>query len=96
MSHCWFIEPREPIVARDGRSAAAIDEGAEIRLPLPSTMAGMVRACFVQDTTKVDPEELLGIRIRGGPWFGHRKDDGSFQAYVPAPEEARVGDKGMI
>jgi len=91
MTNHWFIEPREPIVVREGRSAAALDEEAPRTLPLPSALAGLVRTCFVQDTLKVDPEALLRIRIADGPWFG-RWNDLTFEAFVVAPHDA-IGRK---
>lgn len=96
MSHRWFIEPREPIVVREGRSAGALEDHSEVLLPLPNTIAGLVRACFVEDTTRVDPDELLGIRIDDGPWFGCWNGVDSFDAYVPAPDDAVCGVFGGV
>lgn len=91
----WFIEPRDPLVVRDGRSTTDLGSGAPFPFPLPNTVAGMVRAFFVRgqaDVTREEAEALLSIRIAAGPWLA-REDErsGAFEPWLVAPADAVYG-----
>lgn len=67
----WYLTPRDPLVIGDRRGPVPFVVRKTHPLPLPGTVAGMVRASFVQDRQGVSPEEareLLSIRV-GAPWL---------------------------
>ncbi|MBI4819676.1 MAG: type III-B CRISPR module-associated protein Cmr3 [Deltaproteobacteria bacterium] len=96
MSSDWILQPRDPLVVRDGRPNAGRSESATLAFPHPSTLAGAVRtrtgsgeAGFVMSANL---PELLQISIRGpllvdltdarDPWR------------LPAPRDALVTVSG--
>ena len=95
----WIIEPRDPLIVRDGRPFGP-DPGARARslpFPFPSTIAGGVRtrAGLKSDGTfdhaRADenhPHSVLKIGVRG-PLLAALNDDGSFGEWLPpAPADA--------
>jgi hypothetical protein len=87
----WFIQPRDPVVVRDGKLTTELGAGAPFRLPLPGTVAGMVRACFARGIAHVAPDDartlLEAVRITRGPWLT-RVEDGEngatrFEPWAP-------------
>ncbi|WP_298819066.1 type III-B CRISPR module-associated protein Cmr3 [Chloroflexus sp.] len=90
----WIIEPRDPLIARDGRPFGP-DPGARARslsFPFPSTVTGGARKLYglsadgVFDTAKVNDVLKMGVR---GPLLAMLRDDGSFQEWLlPAPADA--------
>lgn len=66
----WLLEPRDPVIFRDGRPFDA-NPGARAKslaFPLPATMAGATRTRAGQDSTgrfNGDIRELLSKRVRG-------------------------------
>jgi len=91
----WTIEPRDPLVVRDGRPNSDRSESATLPFPYPSTIAGTVRTHLGSDEHGVfDPDQIppllrvgvrgpLLIRLGGGP------------LYVPRPRDALVSG-GML
>lgn len=94
-SEAWLIEPRDPIVVRDGRSTTELGRVTPFVLPPPNTVAGMVRSSFVARQSHVSPEQaqkLLTIRIARGPFLVQRKpDDRNFVHWVPVPSDVAIG-----
>jgi CRISPR-associated protein Cmr3 len=90
----WIIEPRDPLIVRDGRPFGP-DPGARARslqFPFPSTTTGALRhkAGLRQDGTFDDSraDEVLKIGMRG-PLLVALNDDGSFKEWLPpAPADA--------
>ena len=92
----WEIDPRDPIVLGDGRTAIPFVEGPVHPFPFPGTIAGMVRSTFVRrkgDVSPADARDLLRtIRIRG-PWLVAprlEEADALSCIRVPAPTDVRV------
>lgn len=92
----WIIEPRDPLIVRDGRPFGPFP-GARARsldFPFPSTIAGAVRSRaglddkgFFQKDKKDKLEELMKIQIRG-PLLAELDDRGEIDRWlVPAPAD---------
>ncbi len=86
----WNIQPRDPVVFRDGRPFSA-DPGAVARsmpLPLPSVVAGTIRTRCGKDAEGRFPPaaaaEVLKIQVRG-PFPFHRREN---EWLFPAPLDA--------
>jgi CRISPR-associated protein Cmr3 len=87
----WTIEPRDPLVVRDGRPNNGRSESSTLSFPNPGTIAGIVRTRLGSDEqgafdTGQDLQALLRVAIRG-PLLA-RLDDGAL--YVPPPRDALV------
>jgi CRISPR-associated protein Cmr3 len=87
----WTLEPRDPLVVRDGRPNDGRSESATLPFPYPGTVAGMVRTRIGSDERGVfdtgqDLEALRRVAIRG-PLLA-RPDAGIL--YVPRPHDAIV------
>ena len=86
----WTLEPRDPLVVRDGRPSTGRSASATLPFPNPGTIAGIVRTRLGSDERGVfdagQIEALRSIAIRG-PLLA-RLDDGAF--YVPPPRDALV------
>lgn len=90
----WFIEPRDPLIVRDGRPFGA-DPGARSRslsFPAPSTTTGGFRGRSglgdggAFDRTRID--DVLKIAVRG-PLLTALSADGAFVEWLPpAPADA--------
>lgn len=91
----WLIEPRDPIVIRDGRSTTELGGAPAFLLPPPNTVAGMVRSSFVARKSHVTPEQarqLLEIRVARGPFLVQRGSGASaYTHWLPVPSDAVVG-----
>jgi len=90
----WLIEPRDPVIFRDGRpfNASPGARAKTMSFPLPATIAGAARTCAGQgangrfDADRID--ELLDKRIRG-PLLVELREDGSVKDWLfPAPADA--------
>lgn len=87
----WLLEPRDPLVVRDGRPNSGRSESRVLGFPLPSTIAGGVRTRLgsgprgfeMQDRV----EELLGVSVRG-PLLVDATDPS--RIFVPAPTDAVI------
>jgi CRISPR-associated protein Cmr3 len=90
----WFIEPRDPLIVRDGRPFGA-DPGARARslgFPMPSTTTGGLRsrAGLTKDQVfdKERVAEVLQIAVRG-PLLAALDQEGRFAEWLPpAPADA--------
>ncbi len=95
----WIVTPRDPLVLGDGRPGIPGVAPDAWRLPLPTTTAGMVRSCFVQDRSSVtskDAEDLLEhVRIRG-PWVLEDTDEGPPRHHFPPPSDLLVDGDGRV
>lgn len=90
----WTIEPRDPILLRDGRpfGLAPGARAESLEFPFPSTVAGAARTqagIAAQNPFAGDSAEpLLQIAVRG-PLLVEVGDDGdALQWYAPAPADA--------
>ncbi|RMH48272.1 MAG: CRISPR-associated protein Cmr3 [Gammaproteobacteria bacterium] len=91
----WLIQPRDPLIFRDGRPFTA-DPGARattLPFPFPSTLAGAVRTLSGTDPSsgKFDEsmvETLLQHTIRGPLLISLNAEDGVAEFYPPAPADA--------
>jgi CRISPR-associated protein Cmr3 len=87
----WTIEPRDPLVVRDGRPNNGRSESETLHFPYPSTIAGVVRTRLGSDERGVfDPAQDLASLLRArihGPLLADA-DGGAL--YVPAPRDAVV------
>lgn len=101
----WYLSPRDPLVIGDGRGPVAFVTRKSHPLPLPGTVAGMVRASFVQDRADVSPQEALELlRIEvSAPWLvqfqdvppGEAQEVATHHGFVPADARAGAGESGQ-
>lgn len=89
----WLIEPRDPIIFRDGRpfSATPGARATSLPFPYPSTLAGAVRTRAGQDenghfTAEVSKVLKIGIH---GPALTEVNQNG-LEYYFPAPADCLV------
>jgi CRISPR-associated protein Cmr3 len=96
----WLIEPRDPIIFRDGKPFNPTPGVRAISLPFPypSTLAGAVRTRAGQDgngvfdTSRID--ELLQVEVRG-PILAEVGREGRVVEYLfPAPADCFVIEAG--
>lgn len=100
----WIIEPRDPLIARDGRPFGPYP-GARARplnFPFPSTIAGGLRTRAGQDETgRFEAKNIPAIKQIGirGPLLVEVDDQEQLRWLVPAPADAlllgREGEKGI-
>jgi CRISPR-associated protein Cmr3 len=89
----WLIEPRDPIIFRDGRpfNPTPGARAKSLSFPFPSTLAGAVRTRAGQDEKGVFDkgriDELLQVGIRGPVLVEIDQPDGW---YFPAPADCLV------
>jgi CRISPR-associated protein Cmr3 len=88
----WRIEPRDPLIARDGRPASTA-QLATLRFPFPSTLAGAVRTRMASAGGSFDLagealEELKRIEVHG-PLLAEMAGEAEevAQWYAPAPRD---------
>ncbi len=92
MSKVWIIEPRDPLIVRDGRPFGPTPgaRAATLPFPLPSTMAGGVRTQSGLDNKTgiftLEPEEARQIPIQGPLLIDLKDNDPEW--YAPAPADA--------
>ena len=88
----WIIEPRDPLIVRDGRPFSTIP-GARAKtlpFPYPSTIAGGVRTRAGQDENGrfiAAIEDVLQIKVRG-PFLVKTSSDHPPVFLAPAPADA--------
>ncbi len=89
----WILEPRDPLIVRDGRpfSAAPGARATTLPFPYPSTIAGAARtragrdANGVFDQSKIDDVKKLAAR---GPLLIEIDETGSIREwFIPAPAD---------
>lgn len=90
----WLIEPRDPLIFRDGRPFGNTPgaRAQSLPFPFPSTIAGGMRtnagtdpASGRFDKTKID--QLLTYYIRGPLLITLNRDGGIREWYLPAPND---------
>jgi CRISPR-associated protein Cmr3 len=89
----WIIEPRDPLIFRDGRPFDAVPgvRAVSLSFPFPSTVAGAVRAREGQDTQgrfqKDSIARVKGIPVRG-PFLielnNQANDEGRWLVHAPS------------
>jgi CRISPR-associated protein Cmr3 len=92
----WLIEPRDPLIARDGRPAVT-GPFRTLAFPFPSTIAGAVRTRLASGTgtfnlkTQAELAELLRIEV-GGPLLAELDAEGEdvLDWLAPAPRDAQL------
>lgn len=87
----WSIEPRDPLVVRDGRPNTRNGESAPLPFPYPSTVAGMIRTRFGTGKDgafdrSIDLSRLRDVAIRG-PLLVHLA---SSRIFVPHPRDCVI------
>lgn len=98
----WIIEPRDPLIARDGRPAA-VNHLETLRFPFPSMLAGAVRTRMASPEGTFllsGPGELNELKqkvtVRGPLLAELAADDSILQWLPPAPRDAvlsKIDDK---
>jgi CRISPR-associated protein Cmr3 len=89
----WIIEPRDPLIVRDGRPFGPTP-GARantLSFPLPSTLVGALRTRAGSDTQGhfiEKPETVLQYSMRGPLLVELDESDEIEQYYLPAPADA--------
>jgi CRISPR-associated protein Cmr3 len=93
--NAWLIEPRDPLIARDGRPAA-IPRFSTVAFPYPSMLAGAVRTRMASGTGSFDLtgtalDELKKIPVHG-PLLAEldAATDEVLQWLAPAPLDALI------
>lgn len=92
----WWLEPRDPLVLRDGGRGVALQPHAVPRLPPQATVAGLVRTSWLEalgTTSAQAAETSLGVSIRG-PWLV-RRTAGALQPWLPVPADVVVVDGAL-
>lgn len=94
----WIIEPRDPLIARDGRPFGPTPGARAVSLgfPLPSTTVGVVRTRAGLgpdgkfDPTQVDRVKRIAVR---GPLLVQLSEEGAVERWLlPAPSDALLLD----
>jgi CRISPR-associated protein Cmr3 len=91
----WIVEPRDPLIARDGRPAVPGESISTLSFPHPSVIAGATRTRLAsgRGTFNLDAEyldELKAVEVHG-PLLARLSDDGSVQTwFFPAPRDAVI------
>lgn len=91
----WIIEPRDPLIVRDGRPFGPTP-GARantLNFPLPSTLVGALRTRAGTTDGKFNEaciNELLKITMRGPLLVELNDSDEIEQYYLPAPADALI------
>jgi CRISPR-associated protein Cmr3 len=88
----WLIEPRDPLIARDGRPSALGGRLESLPFPLPSTVAGAARSrlASVEGSFALGRDqapELLKMAVHG-PLLARFLATGEMQLMAPAPLDA--------
>lgn len=98
----WLIEPRDPLIARDGRPIGGSAPIRTLDFPFPSTIAGIVRGrlgsprgSFLFRGDSAALAELRRIEVRG-PFLAEVTSEGEVEDWLfPAPRDAQIGvDEG--
>jgi CRISPR-associated protein Cmr3 len=94
----WIIEPRDPLIARDGRAFDATPgaRGTSLPFPFPSTIAGAVRTRAGSSKGKLGyfdgDDGSLVVAVKqievGGPLLVEIESDGAALPLAPAPADA--------
>lgn len=89
----FLIEPRDPLIARDGRPSA-LGRFESLAFPLPSTIAGAARTrmASAEGIFDLGPEQaarLLELAVHG-PLMVWLDETGQASLYAPAPRDAVV------
>lgn len=100
----WIIEPRDPLIVRDGRPFGP-DPGVRatsLEFPFPSTIAGGARGrhglneerLFARTITNI--EQVLGLQVHGPLLVELTTPNGKEELawYGPAPADALLSDDG--
>jgi CRISPR-associated protein Cmr3 len=89
----WLIQPRDPLIFRDGKpfNATPGARAKSLSFPYPSTLAGSVRTrAGMDEAGRFDPQQidrLLQLNIRG-PILVALNETGEFEDwYFPAPAD---------
>jgi len=88
----WRLDPRDPVVFRNGARAPALVPRHPGWLPPQTTVAGLVRARFVSNRSRVPKAEartLLDVHLRG-PWLARWPEGSSAppELWAPVPADA--------
>ena len=92
----WSIEPRDPLIVRDGRPFGP-DPGARaatLPFPFPSTIAGGLRGLAGRTATQgfntaLKDDVLTRVKLRG-PLLVELNDQQEARWYAPAPTDASI------
>jgi CRISPR-associated protein Cmr3 len=87
----WFLEPRDPLVIRDGRPNDRRSESATLSFPLPSTCAGICRTQLGSEPGRgfvlgAQLDDLRRTSLRG-PLLADRETGGLL---FPPPRDVRI------
>lgn len=93
----WLIEPRDPLIARDGRPSI-LGRFESLPFPLPSTVAGAARTRMASPdgTFSLAPDEarkLLGLAVHG-PVLAELEGEEIATFFAPAPLDAVLFESG--
>lgn len=83
-----LIEPRDPVLFRDGRAFSAGLSASSLAFPPPSTTVGMMRTILGAPSNYVDLDELNRV-AQIGPFLVCSSDDGASWEYaLPRPADS--------
>lgn len=85
----YYLQPRDPLVVRDGRPNSGRSESGTLRFPYPGTVAGLVRTRMGASTSGAFElhghlDELRRVAVKG-PLLVRKADR---TVFVPAPRDA--------
>jgi len=91
----WIIEPRDPLIVRDGRPFGNTPgvRATSLPFPMPATVAGAMRTRAgsnsdgVFDVSRVNEVKQIGLC---GPLLAQISDDNTLSWFAPAPADALI------
>jgi CRISPR-associated protein Cmr3 len=93
MTRLLLIEPRDPLLFRDGRPFSAGLSASSLPFPPPSITAGMMRTILGEPTNYSNLAELNSV-VQTGPFLVCSDNDGeTWQYALPKPADAVVYER---
>lgn len=98
----YWIDPKNPLLFRDGRAFGATDRAETLPFPLPSTLIGAIRSAY-GETENLDfasaKDQVMKFAQKGPllacrSWGDGKAKDGKIQTLFPKPADAIYFEKG--
>ena len=97
----YLMNPKAPLLFRDGRPFKASDRAETLTFPLPSTVAGALRAAYGESlglSFAESKEKLLELESHGPLLVGFNSEGTQSTVYFPKPADAVYckGEQGLL